>query len=116
MGVRLAIGMTLLVLGAGKALAEDPPRVLFLSKSSGFQHSSITEKDGKPNHVATVLQELADLGGVELTSTKDASLINAENLKNYNLVIFYTTAYLTTLGTDNQPPMGDSGRSRPPST
>jgi len=48
--------------------------------------------------------------GVEILATKDASLINAENLKKYKVVIFYTTADLTTEGTDKQPPMGPNGQ------
>lgn len=91
------------------AVAQDAPRILFLSKSAGFQHSSIKEKDGKLNHVATVLTELAEANGAELVATKDASLINAENLKNYNLVIFYTTGFLTETGADGQPAMGENG-------
>ena len=48
--------------------------------------------------------------GVEVLLTKDASLINAENLKKYKVVIFYTTADLTIEGTDKQPPIGPNGQ------
>lgn len=103
------LGLVVVALGLVTASAQDAPRVLFLSKSAGFQHSAITEKDGQPNHVAKTLQALADAAGAELTATKDASLINAEDLKNYDLVIFYTTGYLTTEGTDGHPPMPETG-------
>lgn len=86
------------------------PRVLFLSKSAGFQHSVITVKDDKPSHTAKHLtQVVSDLGGT-ITCTKDAGLVNTDNLKNYDVVIFYTTGDLTTPGTDGQPPMGPNGQ------
>jgi type 1 glutamine amidotransferase len=44
-----------------------------------------------------------------VTSTKDASTINAENLENYDVVIFYTTGDLTEEGNDGHPPMREEG-------
>lgn len=88
---------------------EEAPRVLFLSKSTAFEHPSIARKDGNPSHVEKVLMGLAKDGGAELTCTKDAGLINAENLKNYDLVIFYTQGDLTKSGLDGQTPMGENG-------
>lgn len=89
--------------------AQDAPRILFLSKSSGFQHSVIKPNTEGSNHVADVLQELCDANGAELTATKDASMINAETLENYDLVIFYTTLNLTEEGSDGNPPMSETG-------
>lgn len=89
--------------------AQDAPRVLFFSKSSGFEHSSISYRDGQPSHVEKVLQKLADENGAELTVTKDGSQINAENLANYDLVMFYTTGNLFEPGTDKQPPLPADG-------
>lgn len=95
----------LLALGAQAA----GPRVLFLSKSAGFQHSTITSKDGKPSHTDTQLTEIVGGLGGTITCTKDASLVSKDNLKNYDVVIFYTTGDLTTPGTDGQKPMAATG-------
>jgi len=98
-----------LLAGTWAAHGEEPLRVLFLSKSSGFEHSAIKHADGEPSHVDLALQELVgDLGG-ELLYTKDASLINADNLKNFDVVVFFTTGDLTTPGNDGEPPMGPDG-------
>jgi type 1 glutamine amidotransferase len=103
------IAITLALIITGIATAQDAPRILFLSKSSGFEHGVIkTDADGS-NHVAKVLQQLADAGGAELVATKDASMINAETLKGFNLVIFYTTMDLTEEGSDGNPPMSKTG-------
>lgn len=85
-------------------------QAIFLSKSAGFEHSCIKWDENKQNHVGKVLAALSKDMGADILLTKDASLINAENLKKYKLVIFYTTADLTTEGTDKQPPMGPNGQ------
>jgi hypothetical protein len=95
--------------GAAAPKAADGGAVLFLSKSSGFEHSVIKWDDQKHNHVGNVLEPLTKGLGMTLESTKDASLINADNLKKYKLVIFYTTGDLTQSGSDKTPPMGPNG-------
>lgn len=95
---RIALVTTLAMSFAFSALAQDTVRVLLLTRSAGFEHSSIREVDGAPGHVQSVLQQLADRYGVELTSTKDAGMIDAETLKTYDLVIFYTSGDLTRAG------------------
>ena len=97
----LLLALALLLLAATPTLAseaDDPVRVLFLSKSSGFEHSAIKRTDGHPSHVDTVLAELAAERDFEITSTKDAGLINAAQLANFDVVIFYTTGDLTQRG------------------
>jgi len=85
------------------------PRVLFLSKSAGFQHSVITVHEGQPTWAEKFLTGVVQGLGGTITSTKDASLINSENLKNYDVVVFYTTGDLTTPGTDKTKPMEPGG-------
>lgn len=108
MSTRLWAATLALVLFAAGGFA-DPVRILFLSKSAGFEHSVIKQKDGQPSYADKILQGLADKMGATLTCTKDASLINADNLKNYDVVMFYTTGDLTQPGTDGQPPMSSTG-------
>jgi type 1 glutamine amidotransferase len=84
-------------------------RILFLSKSSGFEHSTIKQVDGQPSHTDKTLQELAGRMGATLTATKDASQINAANLQNFDVVIFYTTEDLMQPGADGNPAMGPDG-------
>ncbi len=96
--------------------AEDT-RVLLLTKSSTFIHSVIAERKGQPSHVTTVLGELGKKHDFVVTSTKDASRINAADLENFDVVIFYTTGDLTISGGtgtgmfkgDGEPAMGANG-------
>jgi hypothetical protein len=72
-------------------------KLLFLTHSAGFQHSTITRPKDKPqelSHSEKVLTEICAAAGIEVTATKDCTLINADNLKKYDAVFFYTTGDL----------------------
>ena len=91
-------------------MAEKAPlRVLYLSKSSGYQHSVVTRDGDKLSSSELIVKTLGNTIGAEVTCTKDASLINAESLKNYDVVVFYTSGNLTESGTDKTTPMGPNG-------
>lgn len=110
--VQMMCVVIFLVLSAAPACGqqENPaPRVLFLSKSSAFEHSCIARKDGQPSHVEKLITGLAEEAGVVLTATKDGSLITAANLKNYDLVVFFTQGDLMVAGKDGETPMGETG-------
>ncbi|MFH1743561.1 MAG: ThuA domain-containing protein [bacterium] len=85
-------------------------RLLVLTKSSGFEHDVIKREGDRLSLVETVMMNLGARNGFEVVCTKDASLINAENLKNFDSVFFYTTADLTQEGTDKFPPMTEKNR------
>ncbi len=107
--------ITALILGAlvatlaAPASAQEPVRILYLTKSSGYEHSAVKREGDQPGHSEKVFTEIAAKMGAKITVTKDASLINAENLKNYDVVIFYTSGNLTETGTDKQPAMAATG-------
>jgi type 1 glutamine amidotransferase len=114
MNRRIFIALTLALFVAAQAVhAEDPapagPRVLFISKSAGFQHSVIERNGVSPGMAETIFENVVKAMGGSATATKDASLVNAENLKNFDVVVFYTTGILTEPGTDGMPPLGPNG-------
>ena len=105
------LGLICFELSSGGAPGSPGPRkILFFSKSSGFEHSVISYKNGKPAHAEKVLTELGEKNGWEFTFTKDGSIFTAEGLKPFDAVFFYTTGDLTTPGTDKQPPMPADGK------
>ena len=99
-----------LVAGITTAQAADGPRVLFLNKSAGFEHSVVKVADGAPCHVEkTIAPLISDLGGT-LNSTKDGTVLNAEVLKDIDVVVFYTTEDLCNSDTgDKTPGVGPNG-------
>ena len=79
--------------------------VLFFSRSQGFEHSVIKEKDGQPSHVQKILTQLGPENHIEFTFTKDGSSFTPENLAKYDAFFFYTTGDLTREGGDKNPAM-----------
>ncbi len=96
------------------AWSQDRPKpkrkILFFSKSSGFEHSTIKRKDGQPSFAENVLTELSEKNNYEFTFSKDGSLFNPDYLGQFDAFFFYTTGDLTTAGTDKNPPMSPEGK------
>ena len=104
----IVLSFALMLVTGARAYAE-PLHVLYLTKSAGFEHGMVKRDGDAPAHSEQVLSEIVGRMGGEITVTKDASVVNAENLKNYDVVVFYTSGMLTEAGTDGQPPMGPKG-------
>ena len=85
-------------------------RILFLTKSEGFAHSAAATKPDGPSPAGKALAELAKDNGATLDETNDASVITKENLKNYDLLVFYTQGDIRNSGgKDGAPGMGQEG-------
>lgn len=86
-----------------RALADEasdgpPKKVLFFTKSSGFQHPVITRSAAEPEKLAYAEQILTEMGakhGYDVTCSKDGKVFTPENLKQYDVIAFYTTMDLT---------------------
>ena len=89
-------------------------KVLFFTKSAGFQHSCITrpdnQSDAQLSHAENVLVQLGRSHGFEVTATKDGSVFTPEKLAEYDVIAFYTTGDLTQRGTDGTPGMPEGGK------
>ena len=108
---RLSAGGGLLLERALVALAKPTPRrVLFFTKSSGYQHSVIKRNNGGLGHAEKILTDLGNSHGFEVTTTKDGSIFTADNLKKYDVIFFVTTGDLTQPGEDKNPPIPVEGK------
>ena len=85
-------------------------KILFFSKSSGFEHSAIKRNKGEPSFAEQVLKELGEKNNIEFTFSKDGSLFTTDYLKQFDAYFFYTTGDLTEAGTDKNPPMTPEGK------
>lgn len=99
-----------LLLGLCLNLSAAPVRVLYFTKSSGFEHSAIKRADGKPSYSENVLSSLAQKNDFVFTFSKDGSLFSREYLAQFDVFMFYTSGDLTAAGTDGQPPMSPAGK------
>lgn len=84
-------------------------KILVVTTSQGFEHSVVKREDGELSLVERVLIDVAQGMGAQITTTKNASLVNAANLENYDVVIFYTTGNLTEGTPEGYPPMPENG-------
>jgi type 1 glutamine amidotransferase len=86
-------------------------KLLFFTKSSGFEHSSIKRKS--PDQLSHAEQVVTDLGArhnFDVTCTKDGRLFTPDKLAAFDAFMFYTTGDLTEPGTDKNPPMSKEGK------
>ena len=87
-----------------------PHKLLFFTKSSGYEHEVISWKKGKPSVAEKVFLELGGKNEWQFEFSKDGSKFSPEYLAGFDAVIFYTTGDLTTPGTDKQPAMTPAGK------
>ena len=87
-----------------------PKKILFFSKSSGFEHDVISWKKSQPGFAEKVLLELGAKNGWEFTFSKDGSKFSPDYLNQFDAVFFYTTGDLCSEGTDKNPPMSAAGK------
>lgn len=85
-------------------------KVLFFSKSSGFEHSVIKRAGGELSFAEKILAGLGPKQGIEFTFSKDGSLFTPDYLAQFDAYFFYTTGDLTAPGTDKNPPMTPAGK------
>jgi hypothetical protein len=123
--VRLALALILpaSLVSAADTGADSPPlakkRILFFSKSSGYEHSVIkdpskpfTPSPGSaiPGLAFQVLKALGEKDNIEFVFSKDGSLFGPGYLAQFDAFFFVTTGDLTQVGTDGNPAMTAQGK------
>ena len=110
--VRLALTCMLALATAGAAACNLPPqkKVLFFSKSSGYEHPVIKEKDGQHSFAAQVLASQACQHRIEFTFSKDGSKFTPAYLAQFDAYLFYTSGDLLAAGRDGNAPMTAAGK------
>ena len=102
-----------LALGLASSLslpAKSAHKLLFFTKSSGFEHDVISWKKGQPSFAEKIFSDLGTKHTWQFEFSKDGSKFSPEYLAGFAAVIFYTTGDLTSPGTDQQPPMTPAGK------
>jgi type 1 glutamine amidotransferase len=84
-------------------------RLLFFSKSSGFEHEPVKRRGRRPSLAETVLIEIGKRRGFDVVATKDGRVFDGD-LALYDAFLFFTTGDLTQPGTDGTPPMSATGK------
>ncbi len=94
-------------------------RVLFFSKSSGYEHSVIKDPakpftpapgSEEPGLAFQVLKAMGAKNNIEFVFSKDGSLFKPAYLAQFDAFFFFTTGDLTEVGTDGNPAMTAAGK------
>jgi type 1 glutamine amidotransferase len=107
-----------MLLASAVALCAAPAKkkVLFFSKSSGFEHDIIKTLDGPRYGMAfRVLRELGEKHNIEFTFSKDGSLFSKDYLAPFDAFFFCTSGNLllaknNSAQGDGNPPMTPAGK------
>jgi len=97
--VGIALAPCLTVSARGQVTSAGGKRVLFFTKSAGFQHSVIARPQAAPERLSYAEQIFSDLGaknGFEVVCSKDGSVFSPENIRRFDVFAFYTTGDLAT--------------------
>ncbi|UCD52800.1 MAG: ThuA domain-containing protein [Phycisphaerales bacterium] len=86
-------------------------KVLYFSRSAGFEHDAVKLKDGQPSISDRILTELGKRHGFEVVCTKDGRVFDRD-LDMYDAIAFYTSGDLTKTEPANDPPMSPRGKER----
>lgn len=95
----VALALCVVMVSTVAARAEDAPqknaRMLLVSQSAGFQHGSVTRKEGQLSPAERAMTDLGISSNLfRVDCTQDAGSITREQLDNYDIVMFYTTGDL----------------------
>jgi type 1 glutamine amidotransferase len=85
------------------------PKVLFFSKSSGYEHDVVKRKGEGPSLSEATLTEIGRTNSFDVIATKDGRFFDGD-LAQYDAFFFFTTGNLTAAGTDGNPPMSERGK------
>ena len=104
-----------ILLVSSTVMAADVPnyphkKILFFSKSSGFEHGVVKQTNGQPSFADKMLTEFGKKYNIEFVCTKDGRLITKEYLAQFDAFCFFATGDLTTEGDDHNPPMTPAGK------
>jgi uncharacterized protein len=106
-GLTLASGALLSRTGRGQDAAKR--KLLFFTKSAGFEHSVIKRQGDALSHAERIVTDLGSRHGFDVTATKDGTIFDGD-LHQFAAFMFYTTGDLTKPGNDKQPPMSARGK------
>jgi type 1 glutamine amidotransferase len=84
-------------------------RILYFTRSAGFEHSVVHRDGDKLSHSEKIMIELGQKTGFDVECSKDGSLFDGD-LSKYDAIAFYTSGDLTKPDALKTPPMTVKGK------
>lgn len=86
-------------------------KLLYFSRSAGFEHDAVKIKNGQPSISDRILTELGKKHGFDVICTKDGRVFDGD-LDQYDAIAFYTSGDLTKPNKAGTPPMSPEGKQK----
>ena len=86
-------------------------KILYFTRSAGFEHEAVKVKGGKPSISDRTLTERGKRYGFEVVCTKDGRVFDGD-LDQYDAIAFYTSGVLTEPNKAKTPPMSPEGKNK----
>jgi type 1 glutamine amidotransferase len=93
------------------AAEEKKQKVLYFTRSAGYEHGAVKLKNGKPSISDRTLTELGKRHGFEVVCTKDGRVFDGD-LDRFDAIAFYTSGDLTKPNKAQTPPMSPEGKKK----
>ncbi|HUT92204.1 MAG TPA: ThuA domain-containing protein [Thermoguttaceae bacterium] len=107
-----ALGLSTFPFRRARAARLKTPKILYFTRSAGYEHSAVAPIDGGPSVSEKVMTEIGKREGVEVVCTKDGRVFD-EPLDQYDVIAFYTCGDLCNPESkQNTPPMSADGKKR----
>jgi uncharacterized protein len=100
-----------LAAAAGAAQQTPKRRVLYFTRSAGFEHSVVKREANRLSHSERLLTEFGRTFNFEVECTKDGGVFDRP-LDRYDVIAFYTSGDLTGPAKDGSPPMSAAGKKK----
>ena len=93
------------------AAGNKPQKLLYFTRSAGFEHSVVKRNGEELAHSEKILTELGKRAGFDVLCTKDGGVFDGD-LDQFDAIAFYTSGVLTAPDKQNDPPMSEKGKQR----
>jgi uncharacterized protein len=117
LGGGAALGLSAFPMQWVRAAGKKRQRVLYFTRSGGFEHSAVKRKGDEPAFSEKVLVEMGKRAGFDVVCSKDGTLFD-QDLGQWDAVAFYTSGDLTRPDDPQRPvnggapPMSPAGKQR----
>jgi type 1 glutamine amidotransferase len=85
-------------------------RVLYFTKSAGYEHDIVRHQDGVPSHSERVLLKLGAANDIDFVFSKDGSLFSPTYFGEFDAVMFFTGGDISSVGDDGHPAVTPEGK------
>jgi len=105
------LGLSAFPLGWAAAAEKKKQKLLYFTKSVGYEHSVVRPGKDGPSHSGKVLIELGQQAGFEVECSKNGELLEGD-LDKYDALVFYTCGDLSRPSARQTPPVTAAGKQR----